>query len=181
MLQLIIFAGAIALVFAIATGIGTLVITFDPSTAAVSSVMIFIVTFFAATLLCLNDYWKQWRFRHAARQRLLARADTPDAEYLASFPEATRKIAIHSRKYIAGFFHVPEQRLRPDDQLDRDYGFDQLGGVAWISLSVLGALEIELQPGDPILENIESHDEVRDLVAAIDRTVAASKVRHLSA
>jgi hypothetical protein len=71
---------------------------------------------------------------------------------------------------------VPEARLRPTDQLNRDYEFDVLGGVPSTSLYVLERLGVTLRPHAPIAEDVEELKDFRDLVIEIHR-VARSQGR----
>lgn len=168
-IAVVFFAAVIALVFAVITGLGTLLMTWDLAATATSSSGGFCMTFLAVLLLATGDLYKQWRLQRSVRKRLLAREDLADDEFFAPFTKFELEIARHSRTYIAALFRVPEAKLRPTDKLNRDYEFDVLGGVPSTSLYVLERLGRTLRPNTPIAENVEELKDFRDLVIEIHR------------
>lgn len=169
LIALLIFAALIALVFAVIVAVGTLVTTWDLGATVASTTMIFGITFVAVLLLAAGDLFKQWRLRRSVRNRLLAREDLAEEEFFAPFTKFELDVARHCRTYIAALFRVPDGKLRPTDQLNRDYEFDVLGGVPSTSLFVLQRLGFTLRPNTPLAENVEELKDFRDLVIEIRR------------
>jgi hypothetical protein len=84
------------------------------------------MAFVAASILWYRDQAQHRRAVRTVRQRLLARSDMIDADYLAHFPNVDSLLLAQTRRAVSQFFDVPPEKIHPSDRLREDLQFDRL-------------------------------------------------------
>lgn len=89
-----------------------------------------LITLIAVFLLSFRDLRQKQKEYSGIRGRLLERTDTPEEDYLASFPEGTslsdREILLEIRQLIADFFNVPANKIEKNLSFENDLKLQQL-------------------------------------------------------